>query len=250
MFQGSGLPVFPAGPFTIGTSCLPAIPLDQLPLPRCTSSTELWPLYPLPLPSIRAASESSIRPTLGSPSENECSPSLPPLSYPTQTYRSVSLADLVDEEGSHPGTRGGMRPSPLPAAAHVNTSLSKYYPPLSICIVDVTPLLTRNPVLEAPEVSEVKSLRSSPSSPPGTPDRFCGQVPAPSRIPLTFPVSNDRRCAASEGRKARRSTRKGTSLADSETPKRPITRSSAKRKAADNPGMDGEHPKRAKTDSP
>ena len=130
-------------------------------------------------------------------------------------------------------------------------SLAQSYPPLFISVVDATPHPTGREIPEAPEVSEMKSPRSSPSFPSETPRSFTTQVPGPSRSPLVSSANNNRRSTANKGGKTLRRLRLNrVPLVASEVPERRMTRSSAKRKAAEDLGMGTEPPKRVKTESP
>jgi len=225
---------------SIGTPRRPAFSLDpQSPSRRTPPPTQRWPLSTLPLPPIEATSEHS--------------PLSPLFSRQTPVRHSVPLADLVDEEGSSPGTRGGMRSFPLLATTGANMSLAQSYPPLSISIIDITPHFTGKEISETPEVPEVRSLQSSPLPPPEAPDAFMTPAPASPRSPLMSPARDDRCRAGGEGSKTpRRSERKGALLADPEAPDRRVTRSSSvKRVAADDFGIRAARPpKRARTSSP
>jgi len=176
-------------------------------------------------------------------------PSLPPARAsfePTPIRHGVSIAELVDEEGSPPGTRGGMSSS-RPAATCATMSSAQSYPPLSISIVEITP----RPIPEAPEVSEMNSPRSSPSFPFKPPGSSTTHVPGPSRSPLVSSTDNDRRGTTGKGGKTpRRLKPNRIPLVAHEVPERRVTRSSAKRKAAEDLGMGTEPPKRMKTSSP
>ena len=135
---------------------LPALTNLSPPSWRSPPATQRWP-YP---PIFSLSSEVIFKPpTHASPgdrSANECSPS-PPLFNQPQTRRGVSIAELVDEENSSPGTRGGTNHPSRPAAMHVNVPTACIYPMLSISIVDVTPPPTRGP--EGPEASGVVPRR-------------------------------------------------------------------------------------------
>jgi len=181
------------------------------------------------------------------------SPSSPLFSHRTSARQSVPLAELVDEEGSSPGTRGGMRSFPSPAATRVNMSLPQSPPPLFISIVDVTPSSTMKAISGAPEVPEVRSLRSSPFPPPEMPGFFTTPAPVPSQSPSAFPTRNDHSRGCGEDTNApRRYKRKGPPLVDPEVPDRRVTRSSsAKGRTTEDFGTRAAPPpKRARTGSP
>jgi len=208
---------------------VPAISLD-LPFPsRYTPPpTQRWPLSPFYF--AKATSDPPIHPTPGGRSDNEHSPPSPHPSHPPPTRQGVSIAELVDEEGSSPGTRGGTKSS-HPVATSVDMSWAQHYPPLSIRIVDITPRPTERDLQEVPEVSEVKSLPSSPGS------------------PLMSPARNDCRRAASEsGNTPRRSKRDVVPLSASEAPGRRL-RSAVKREATAVFGVGTGTSKRVKTGS-
>ena len=219
------------------------IPFHHAPPP-----TQRWPFFTVPLPPVMTTFEHSTQ----TPGGHLDSPPPPLFSHRTPARKSVPLAELVDEEGSSPGTRGGMRSFPSPATTQVNVSLAQSYPPISISIVDVTPS-TRKVVSGAPEVPEIRSLRSSPLPPPETPDFFTTPAPAPSRSPLTSPARNNRRRGGGKGNKPpRRSKRKGAPSADHEAPDLRVTRSSSvKGQATEDFGTRAASPfKRARTSSP
>lgn len=232
---------------TIGTPRLPAISSLGLHFPSRGSPppTQRWPFHPLRLPPIGAALKPSTHPTFGDRSSNDYPP-LSPLSFhPTSTRNGVSVAELSNEETLLPGTHDGVRSPPPPAATCGNTLLAQSYPPLSVSVVDVTPHFTLR-TLEAPEVSELKPLRSPPPPPPETPRLFFTQVPASIRGPPTSPACNDRRRAASAGKETRGFKRKGATLASPEVPDRRAT-SGVKVKVSED---DKVPTKRAKIGSP
>lgn len=234
---------------TVDTTHPPAVQLEpQSPLRHTPPPTQRWPLSSVPLPP----TFQYFTQTPGGRSDSGYSPSSPLFSHRTPARQSVPLAELVDEEGSSPGTRGGMRSFPSLAATRANMSLAQSYPPLLINIVDVTPL-TRRRISEAPEVPEVRSLRSSPLPPPETPDFFTTPVPGPSQSPVTSPARNDRRRAGGGGSGTpRRSKRIGGPITGPEAPHRRITRSSStKGQATEDSGTRAvPSPKRARTGSP
>ena len=193
----------------VGTSYIPANSLDLAsPSRPTTPATQRWPLPPSP---VRTVLESAIRTTLGGRSDYERSPSPPFHSSMTPVRHGVSIAELVDEENSSPGTRGGMNTSHS-AATRVNMSSAQYYPPLSISITDVTPRPIGRDVSEIPRVLQTESPRSS--------------LPSP-----------------------RHSKRKRASPTTPEVPEGRMTRGSVKRKAAENSEMKTEFSKRVKTGS-
>ncbi|KAF9652526.1 hypothetical protein BDM02DRAFT_3109068 [Thelephora ganbajun] len=217
---------------------LPVISLDPQFLSRPpTPATQKWPLLPLPLPPVGAISEPSICPTLGDRSTSEYSPLSPLFSHQSPTRHGVSIAELVEEESSSSGTRGGMHPPSRPAVTRANTSAAHSYPPLSISITDATPQPTRR---------EIKPLRSSLVSLPESPTT---QVRSSSVSPPVSPASNHLRRAASEGRELpRRSKRKRVLLTTPEVPRRRVTRNSVKQKTSEEFGM--EAGKRTRAEAP
>jgi hypothetical protein len=212
---------------TIGTPRLSPIPLD-LPTPFRHTPPPTLRRPPLPL-------SLTIHPALGDRSDGY-SPSSPLLSYLTPVRHGVPIAELVDEEGSSPGTRGGITSS-RPAATCVNMSLAQSYPPLSISIVDVTPHPFGRESPEDPKTPDIESPCPSPPSPPETPRFFTTQTPGPSRSPLMS--------SAGGGEKTpRRYKRKGAPSTAPEVPVRRLTRSG---KAAESFEMDTTPSKRVKT---
>lgn len=213
------------------THDLPALAFltDQsLPSWPSTPATQRWPHPSISLVSAEAVFEPPTQSPPGGRSVNEYSP-LPPLfNPPPRTRHAVSIAELVDEENSPPGTRGGVNRPSRPATTHVNVRMTLPYPPLSICIVDVTPRCIREP--ECPGGSGVTSPLLSLSRSPPASDRY-------------------QRCTTSEvGKFAHRSKRKTVSVTASETTHQRITRSvAAKRKATKEFEMENRPSKRAKS---
>lgn len=163
----------------------------------------------------------------------------------TPTRHGISIAELVDEEDSSPGTRGGTNASRSPGTSG-NMSWASY-PPLSIHFYDATP--QDRP--ETPGVSQPESLRSSSPAPPETPELPIAHAPDPPHSPPVPPASRNNRHASGEGVKSpHRSKRKAASPATPEIPEGRMTRSSAKRKVVENSEMRTELSKRAKTGSP
>lgn len=189
----------------------------RLPRPPI-SATQRWPLPPFPV---------------GGRSDNEPSPSSPILSPVTPSRRGVSIAELVDEEDSSTGTRGGMSPS-RSAATCVNMSSAHYYPPLSISIVDVTPHSARRDPSESPCLSRIESLRS----------------PSPPQSPPVSPADSDYHPSPSALRRSKQ--KRASDPATPEVPEGRVTRGSIKRKAAstENSESGTGSPKRVKTGSP
>jgi len=99
-----------------------------------TPATRSWPIHP----SLFNTTTSALRSTLGVGSDGERSPSPPLAPSAAPIRRGVPIAELVDEENSAPGTRGGINSS-RPAETFMNMSSAHSYPPLVISIVDVTP---------------------------------------------------------------------------------------------------------------
>jgi len=188
--------------------------LPRPPIP----ATQRWPLPPSPV---------------GGCSHNEPSPSSPILSPVTPARRGVSIAELVDEEDSSPGTRGGMNPSSS-APTCVNMSSAHSYPPVFISIVDVTPRFIRRDPSESPCLSRIESLRS----------------PSPSQSPPVSPASSDYHHSPSALRRSKR--KRASDPATPEVPEGRVTRGSIKRKAAltENSETGTGSPKRVKTGSP
>lgn len=232
-------------PLAICAPNLPANSLDlTLPSRPTTPATQRWPIPP---PPIRTDFAPFIYQTPGGRSDDERSPSSPLFSSTTPIRHGVSIAELVDEENSSPGTRGGISSSRSPAT-RVNTSSVHSRPPLFISIADVTP---RSVGRQIPGVSQTKPLRSSPPSPSETPKPFTPWALGPSQSPSMYPASNDHRHTASEGEDIPRHSKRGkVSLTTPEVPERRVTRSSAKRKAAEDSEMGAKPPKRVKIGSP
>lgn len=105
------------------------------------------PIHPPPLPPSKS-------PVHG--------PSSPLFSSPTPTRHSVTIAELVDEEDSSPGTRGGVGAS-RPLTTHVRICPVGSYPPLRIAVVDVSPPVPRvtNHGQSTPSVDEKVPRRSN-----------------------------------------------------------------------------------------
>ena len=72
------------------------------------------------------------------------------------TRRSISIAEIVDEENSSLGTLGGVN-TPRPTVARTNVSSVHSNPPLSISVIDVT----TGPTLATHEVPGGRVTRSS-----------------------------------------------------------------------------------------
>ena len=212
-------------------------------LPRSTTpATQSWPLPP---PPIRTIFESSVRSTLGGHSNDEASPASP-LLHATPTRHSVSIAELVDEESTSPDTRGGVN-APRPTVACTNVPTVHSYPPLRISVIDV---FTRGKPPTTLGVSQIKSLRSSSSPPPKTPDPFTAHASAPSPGRAVPSASSNLSHIVSEGGKTpRRSRRKRASVTTHEIPEGRVTRGSIKRKAADDSEM-GDGPSKRMKPSP
>lgn len=219
-------PCSPTPTFTATISPLPAV-LAGISLPSWSSppATQRWPLPPIPPFPPKAEPEPITYPYPGGRSVNEYSP-LPPLF--NRTRHGVSIAELVDEENTSPGTRGGVNRPSRSAATSVVVPTAHTYPPLSLSIVDVTPRSAVGP--ECPAQSRVIPLRSPPRSPP------------------ISPASNDRRRTASEvGKIPRRSKRKAASMTEFETTGQRVTRSITNRKAAKDSELETRPSKRAKS---
>jgi len=217
---------------TINTTHTPAVPLEpSLPFRYTPPPTQRWPFSSIPLPPIEATP------------------------HRTPARHSVPLAELVDEEGTSPGTRGGMRPFLRPAATPWATmsQVDESYPRLSIITVDVTPPFAGRANPEASEIPEHRPLRSSPLPPRETPEFSTIPVQTLPRSSPMSPDRNDRRRAGGEGsRTPRRSKRKGAPPVDPEVPDRRVTRSrSVKGQATEYFGTRAApYPKRSRTSSP
>ena len=214
----------------IDTSHLPANPLDQASPSRfATPATQRWPP-----PLVRTTPEPASYPTLGGRSDYERSPSSPLLSSILPIRHGVSIAELVDEENSFSSTRGGMNASRSPARC-ANMSPADSYPLLSIIIIDVTPRSPRRDISETPGISQIESLQSSSPSPPETSELLIAHAPGQFQSPPVSPASSDNHHTSGEGGKTpRRSIGKGSSPTTPEVLEGRTTRSSTKRKAAEN----------------
>ena len=223
-----------SSPPVVHTPYLPANSLGADLFPRPTTpATQRWPTF-----------ESSIRSTLGGHFDDETSPTSPLLSSATPTRRGISIAELVDEENSSPGTLGGVN-APRPTVTCTNVSSVHSYPPLSISIIDVTPGSTESNSHHT-WGSQIKSLLSSPSPPPETPDPSIAHAPGLSQSRAVSPASDYAHVASEGGKSPHRSKRETATLATHEVPEGRVTRSNTKRKAADNSGVGGGPSKRMK----
>ena len=217
----------------------PTTPLEpSSPFRHTPPPTQRWPLSTVPLPPIVAPFEHFTQ-IPGGRLDSGYPPSSPLFSHRTPARQSVPLAELVDEEGSSPDTRGGMRLFPLPATTWAK--VLQDYPPLSIITVDVTPPFARRANPKAPEIPEDGSLRSSPLPPPETPEF--------STIPVLTPPQGS--LTSSGSRTPHRSKRKGGPPVDPEVPDRRVTRSRTVKGQITEYGTGASPPpKRARTSSP
>ncbi|KAF9788402.1 hypothetical protein BJ322DRAFT_630825 [Thelephora terrestris] len=210
-------------PVMIGTPHLPDISLD-ISFPSRPTPIQSTPLLPT-----RTTLESS-QSIPGVRSASEHSPSSPRLSNQSPTRHGMSIAELVDEENSSPGTRGGVNHSSYLVAARRNLPATQNYPLLTISIVDATPHSTRSP--GGPDVLGSRPLRSPP------------------RSPWMSPANNCLRTTSEGGRALRRSTRRGVPPTAPESPDQRMTRSRTKRKATGEFEVANGPSKRTKTSSP
>lgn len=212
----------------IGIAHLPEMSLDiSFPSQYNAPATQRWPIPSTPLLPTRAISEHPTCSIPGGRSANERSPLSPRFLSRSPVRHGVPIAELVDEEDSSPGTRGGVNPPYRPVATHVNMSAAQNYPLITISIVDVTPRPTRGS--GGPEAPGIRSSRSS------------------TRSPLVSPGGGNRlHTAGGGGKTPRRSTLRGVLLTAPEVPNQRVTRSSVKRKATE----DSKPSKRMKTSSP